>query len=64
VSSADDEYLRNLERWSAEGLPVFRVADWDGTWLLGNSSGPGSYSSDGAHQFLGTDFAGRVAPTP
>jgi hypothetical protein len=52
--SSDDEYARYLERWAATALPVFRVADWDGTWLLGNSGGLGSIAVNGTQQFWGT----------
>jgi hypothetical protein len=54
VSSADDDYRRDLERWAASTLPVFRVADWDGTWLLGTSGGLKSAASDGTDRFWGT----------
>lgn len=58
MSSANDEYYRSLERWAASELPVFRVADWDGTWSLGVSGGLGSVGSDGAHRFWGLSTQG------
>jgi hypothetical protein len=50
----DERYAANLRRWAAMELSVFRVADWDGTWLLGNSAGLGSVPSDDTHRFWGT----------
>ena len=58
MSSASDEYMRNLERWAASELPVFRVADWEGTWSLGVSGGLGSVGSDGTHRFWGLSTQG------
>jgi len=50
----EDEFKRNLSRWAASQLPVFRVADWDGTWSLAGSVRTGSIGRDGTNRFLGT----------
>jgi hypothetical protein len=44
----EEEYERNLQRWSVMELPAFRISDWDGTWSDGSVGGVAlSMTSDG-----------------
>jgi hypothetical protein len=44
----EEEYERNLQRWSVMELPAFRISDWDGTSSDGSVGGVAlSMTSDG-----------------